>query len=170
MNLEEKQPKILTVGMYISGAAILLMMVLTVIDVTLKNLFETSIPGSYLYVQNYLMPLAFFCGMPYAFFSGIFPRLDMFINKWKESTRIKLIITILIVELIAYITIACYSFLYGLYGWRTNITFLAGVNSYPFYPMFFLVTLAFGLLSFYLFQAIKRTIQTKGKYNFFPSP
>lgn len=167
MDKHSNQPKIFIIGMYIGGIAIILMMLLTVLDVTLKNTFNTAVPGAYLYIENYLMPIAVFCGLPYAFYSGIFPRLDMVISKWKNSTRIKIVIAILIVELIAFMIIVYYSFLYGVFGAKTGITFLAGIDSIPLYPMFFLVSLSFGLLSVYLIRTIKWCIENKKEPLFF---
>lgn len=154
MNEENPQPKIFILGMYLAGAAILLMMFITVLDVILKNLFASSIPGSYLYMESILMPLAIFLGMPYAFFSGIFPRLDMVVNKFNHKTKINVIILTLILELMSFLVIIYYSFTYGIFGLTTNITFLAGINSIPLYPMFFLVTLAFALIAVYLVKII----------------
>ncbi|MGD6855748.1 TRAP transporter small permease [Bacillus infantis] len=159
--------KLSRAGMYVSGAAIVLMMLITFIDVTLKNLFGSTIPGSYLYVQNYLMPLAFFCGLPYAFFSGIFPRLDIVVNKFSSKVIAKLVVAVLALELVAFILIMYYSFLYGLHGLNTNITFLAGINSMPLYPFFFLVTIGFGLLSIYLISVLRKIVKTDGEYTFF---
>ena len=159
--------KILKIGMYISGLAIVAMMLLTTVDVTLKNIFNAPIPGSYLFVQNYLMPLAFFCGMPYAFFSGIFPRIDIFLNKLSKKTNLTIVITILIIEIASFIAITYYSLLYGIHGLTTKITFLAGINSIPLYPFFFLVTLGFGTLSIYLTITIIKIVKTNGEYTFF---
>lgn len=159
--------KIIKAGMYISGIAIMLMMILTVIDVTLKTIFNSTIPGSYLYVQNYLMPLAFFCGLPYAFFSGIFPRLDIVVKRFRKEALTKIVIAVLIIELISYLLITYYSFLYGIHGMTTNITFLAGVNSVPLYPFLFLVTIGFGMLSFYLIVVLRKIVKTNGEYSFF---
>lgn len=167
MNEENSQPRIFILGMYLAGVAILLMMTITVLDVILKNLFASSIPGSYLYMENILMPLAIFLGMPYAFFSGIFPRLDMVVNKFKKSTRINIVIFVLILELLAFLVIIYYSFMYGIFGATTNITFLAGINSIPLYPMFFLVTLAFTLIAAYLAKVIWTSYKENKEPDFF---
>jgi len=159
--------KFIRLGMYISGISILIMMMLTVVDVILKNFFSSSIPGAYVFSENYLMPLAVFLGLPYAFFTGIFPRLDILLKKFSKQKQLKIIITVLIIEVISYIIIVYYSFLYGIHGWTTNITFLAGINSIPLYPMFFLVTIGFGVLSIYLIRAIRKMITTNGEYNLF---
>ncbi|MCF3944145.1 TRAP transporter small permease [Oceanobacillus alkalisoli] len=167
MKQHPNQPKTFIVGMYVGGLAVLLMMLLTVVDVILKNLFNSAIPGNYLYIQNYLMPIAIFCGIPYALYSGIFPRLDMLINRWKHSTRLKVVVAILIIEVISFIIILYYSFLYGVFGATTNITFLAGINSLPLYPMFFLVSLSFGLPSYYLIRTIISCVREKKEPAFF---
>lgn len=159
--------KIIKAGMYISGIAIMMMMILTVFDVALKTIFNSTIPGGYLYVQNYLMPLAFFCGLPYAFFSGIFPRLDIVVKRFRKELITKIVISVLAIELISYVLIAYYSLLYGIHGMTTNITFLAGVDSVPLYPFFFLVTIGFGMLSFYLIVVLQKMVKTKGEYTFF---
>ncbi|ARK32434.1 TRAP transporter small permease [Halalkalibacter krulwichiae] len=158
---------VIKVGMYISGIAILIMMVMTVIDVTLKALFSSTIPGNYLYVQNYLMPVAFFCGLPYVFFTGIFPRLDLLIKRFSKKVSINIMISVLVIELLVYILITYYSFSYGLYGLRENITFLAGVNSLPLYPMFFLVTIGFAMLTICLILTLRKMIKTNGEFTFF---
>lgn len=167
MTEENKQPKIFLVGMYLAGFSIILMMLATVIDVVLKNLFNISIPGSYLYMQNILMPIAIFLGMPYAFFSGIFPRLDMLLVKFKYKTRVKISIAILILEVIAFMVVIYYSFMYSIFGLTTNITFLAGVNSIPLYPMFFLVTLSFASITIYLIKVIFRSYREGTEPDFF---
>lgn len=167
MSEEKSQPKIFVLGMYLAGVAILLMMTITVLDVILKNLFASSIPGNYLYMENILMPLAIFLGMPYAFFSGIFPRLDMVVNKFKYTTKINIVILMLILELLAFLVIIYYSFIYGIFGITTNITFLAGINSIPLYPMFFLVTLAFTLIAFYLVKVVWASYKENKEPNFF---
>ena len=167
MTEENKQPKIFLIGMYIAGFAIILMMLITVIDVVLKNLFNISIPGSYLYMQNILMPVAIFLGMPYAFFSGIFPRLDMLLVKFKYKTRVKIGIVILTLEVIAFIVVIYYSFMYSIFGLTSNITFLAGVKSIPLYPMFFLVTLSFVSITIYLIKVIFRSYREGIEPDFF---
>lgn len=167
MGGNQKQPKIFVISMYIGGIAIMLMMILTVIDVVLKSFFDSAIPGNYLFMESYLMPIAVFLGMPYAFFSGIFPRLDMFLIKWKASTRLKVIIAMLVLELIAFLVLIYYSFTFGIYGAVSNITFLAGVNSYPLYPMFFLVTIAFTMITIYLIKIIWNCLKTGEEPLFF---
>lgn len=170
MNEENTQPKIFVIGMYLAGIAIILMMLITVLDVALKNLFNISIPGSYLYMENIFMPLAIFLGMPYAFFSGIFPRLDMMLVKLKRDLRIKISIAVLILEVLTFLVVIYYSFTFGIFGATTNITFLAGVNSIPLYPMFFLVTISFTAITIYLVKVIIRSYKENKEPDFFVDP
>ncbi|MBU8909334.1 TRAP transporter small permease, partial [Desertibacillus haloalkaliphilus] len=115
--IDELFDRVNKIGVFISGIAILLMMFLIALEIVLRSVFSSSIPGSYLIVENYFMPLAVFPALAFAFASGIFPRLEVVVDKVKTiTTKTSIIVFVMLVELICSVIIAYYGFVMGIEG------------------------------------------------------
>lgn len=153
-------------GVYISGIAILLMMCMIALEIILRSVFSSSIPGGYLIVQNYFMPLVVFPALAYAFKSGIFPRLDIVVDKVKSQiAKMCIIVAILLVELICCVILAYFGFVMGLEGAEEGRAFLTGNTYLPLYPFFFFVGIAFTMVSIKITMMLLKLIVSKGEYN-----
>src|SRR5690625_2516001 len=68
-------------GGKISGIAILAMMGVIVVDVFMRNIFKSPVPGSYVIIESFLMPIAIFPALGYVYMVGVLPRLNDFVER-----------------------------------------------------------------------------------------
>lgn len=134
-------------GMYLSGVTIFLMMLFIVSDVTLRNLFNASLLGSYEITEHLLMPIVFFPSLAYVFSSGIIPRIEMVVIKINMSYQRVIFIILLIVELILFLLLTYYGLKYALDGTRDLFGFSMRGNIISYYPILYFVPIGFLLLS-----------------------
>lgn len=148
--------KILNFGKNVSSISILIMMLLIVIDVLLRNFGGTPIPGVYLIVESYLMPLAVFPALGYAYMVGILPRLNEFIEKrpvWFQKTNDILIHAL---DVIVFMLLVYFSFLHAMTAFNDKITISIATNLIPVWPIYFIVPIGyFFVLSELILKALR---------------
>ncbi|WP_209121629.1 TRAP transporter small permease [Alkalihalobacillus sp. BA299] len=149
-------------GNILSGIAIFGMILFITLDVLSRNLLSSSIPGSYEMVRNYLMPLAAFPIILYAYSSGIMPRISMIIEKAPKIFQKTIHILLLLLELIIVVLITYYSFDYGLTGTEKNASFPAAGYLFPVYPFLFLVPIGFGCIAIEIILLLLKNFFSKG--------
>lgn len=146
-------------GVLISGIALFIMMLSIVADVISRNLTNASILGVYEITENYLMILVIFPSLPFVYSEGIMPKMELFFDKFKEKGRNFLVTVILIIEILVYLFMFYYSFIYAITGFNEKLGFMAGGNIFPLYPILFLMPLSFILMSvesaFIIYKNIK---------------
>ncbi|MCM3491614.1 TRAP transporter small permease subunit [Alkalihalophilus marmarensis] len=133
-------------GVWISGISLLGMMFFIVVDVLLRNVYSNSINGGFEIVQNYFMPLVVFPALAYIYASGVLPRMDLLIEKFKRSIRKCLIIGMLVIEIFILVIMAKYTLDYAMNGLARQMSFPAAGTLYPLYPLFFLIPISFLLI------------------------
>ncbi len=134
------------IGVVISGLSIIAMVLIIVYDVVMRNLFSSSIRGGFEIVQNYLMPLVVFPGLAYMYSSGVLPKMDMILEKFKSSMQRIVIIAMIAIELFILVLIVQFSWEYAMSGFERKTAFPAAGTLYPLYPLFFLIPIAFVLV------------------------
>ncbi|WP_174727411.1 TRAP transporter small permease [Mesobacillus harenae] len=149
-------------GVFLSGIAMFGMIILITLDVLSRNLLSSSIPGSYEFVQNYLMSLASFSIIIYAYSSGIMPRIPIVLEKLPLIIQKILHQTMLLFELIIVALITYYSFGYALTGTEKNFSFPAAGDLFPIYPFLYLVPLGFGCIFIEIIFLLIKNIISKG--------
>ncbi|MBM7633199.1 TRAP transporter small permease [Geomicrobium sediminis] len=153
--------KIKFVGLIISGAAISLMMILIALDVLLRTVFQLPTVGSYEIAQYFLMPLAFFPGLAYVYSSGIMPRLEMLVQKFKDRQQYIISIALVSLELILFLMLTIFAFQYAWVGFVEGVAFSMKGAVIPYYPVLFVIPAGFLLLTIEIFFVLLRNIQTK---------
>ncbi|WP_053362648.1 TRAP transporter small permease [Bacillus sp. FJAT-27251] len=147
-------------GLILSGSTIFIMMLLIVGDVALRNLVNASLLGSYEITQYFLMPLAFFPGLAYAYSSGIMPRVEMMVVKLKNKFRRNIFLALLIFEFILFLMLTFYGFQYALIGTQESLGFSMKGTIITYYPILYFVPLGFLLLSIEILFLILKNFRT----------
>ncbi|KKK39902.1 hypothetical protein WQ57_01085 [Mesobacillus campisalis] len=147
-------------GLILSGSTIFIMMLLIVGDVALRNLVNASLLGSYEITQYFLMPLAFFPGLAYAYGSGIMPRVEMMVVKLKNKFRRNIFLALLIFEFILFLMLTFYGFQYALIGTQESLGFSMKGTIITYYPILYFVPLGFLLLSIEILFLILKNFRT----------
>ena len=130
-------------GKYISGFSILGMMLVIVIDVFMRNVFGKPITGTYEVIQYFLMPMAIFPALGYAYWAGVLPRLSELISKapaWFEKFNRLLI---LLIDSVVFALLTFYGFLFAISGLKDQMAIPIGGDLVPVWPVYFLVPIGF---------------------------
>ena len=133
-------------GKEISGVAILAMMLLVVADVVSRNFLNFSVQGTYPIVEMFLMPLAIFPALGYAYYQNVLPRLTELVEKAPEIYKFINDILISIIEIIVFSLLTYFTFVHfqGMLNSGRTIT-IAG-SYYPLWPIYLLVPIGFYLV------------------------
>lgn len=133
-------------GKYISGFAILGMMAIIVVDVFMRNVFGKPIAGTYEIVQYFLMPMAVFPALGYAYWVGVLPRLSELISKtpaWFEKFNRLLILCI---DTLVFALLTYYGFLFAMSGMKDQMAVPIAGGLVSVWPVYFLVPIGFLLV------------------------
>jgi len=147
-------------GLVLSGITIFLMMLFIVADVALRNVLNASLLGSYEITQYFLMPLAFFPGLAYAYSSGIMPRIEMVVVKLTNRVQRNIFLALLIFEFILFLMLTIYGFQYALMGTQESLGFSMKGTIIPYYPILYFVPLGFLLLSIEILFLIAKNFKS----------
>ena len=133
--------------LFISGLSIMAMMLLVTIDVILRNIFSSSIPGSYEISEKYLMPLIIFPILYYVYNSNSLPNMDFILTKLKLKIRNIVQIITYSIEILIFIALTIFSWQKAIVSTNELLAFPAAGKMLPLYPFYYLVPLGFGLLA-----------------------
>ncbi|RKQ29325.1 TRAP transporter small permease [Oceanobacillus halophilus] len=134
------------IGKNISGLAILSMMTIIVLDVVMRNIFKTSIPGSYVIIENFLMPIAIFPALGYVYMVHILPRLSEFIERRSEKYQRINKFMLLTIDVIVFGLLTYYTFLFFLDGFNNQIAVPVATNFVPLWPIYFVIPVGYLLV------------------------
>lgn len=154
-----------TFGVYISGLAIFAMMWIIVIDVLMRNIFNKPLVGTYEIVQYYLMPLAIFPALAFAYWSGVLPRLSELISKLPEGVQRFHRWLILLVELLVFTLMTYYGFLFALSGLQESMAIPVGGKLLLVWPVYFLVPIGFFFVLVEVIFRLMKQSSAKGEVN-----
>ncbi|MFK8794298.1 TRAP transporter small permease [Planococcus plakortidis] len=150
------------IGIWISGIAVVAMMLLIVYDVVMRTLFSNSIRGGFEIIQNYMMPLVVFPGLAYVYSSGVLPKMDLLLDRFGAGMQKAVILLMILLELFVLVLIVQFSWAYAMDGLEREIAFPAAGTLYPLYPFFFLIPIAFGMIVIEnLFILIRNILEKK---------
>lgn len=134
------------IGKNVSGLAILAMMIVIVLDVVMRNFFKASVPGSYVIVENFLMPLAVFPALGYVYMAHVLPRLSEFIERRPKSFQRVNRFLLLAVDTIVFALLTYYTFIFFLDGLHNEIAIPVATNFVPLWPIYFFIPLGYFLV------------------------
>ena len=146
-NLIRIQSILKKAGVILSGTVLIVMMLFIGLDVILRNLISTSIPGSYEYVQKYLMPFLIFPSLAYVYSTGILPRVEILLDKMSEKYNFFVTLSMRLTEIFIFFLLFYFSLRYAISGVIQQSSFTAGGNLVPLYPALFIAVFGFGLLT-----------------------
>lgn len=145
------------VGISLASFAIAAMVLMIVVDVTMRNVFKIPIQGTYEIVQYFLMPLAIFPTLAFAYQSGVLPRLSELVEKLpKRFQQINRII-IYVIELVVFLLLTYYSILFALSGIQDQMAIPVAGNLLPVYPLYIIVPISFAAVVVEILLSIYRT-------------
>lgn len=132
----------------ISSIGLAGLMILISAGVITRYIFGFSIPTAYEITENFLMPMTVFAALGYSYRTGIFPRVDAFVNGL-TNLRLKQIINVIILglELIVFLFISYHLFQFFLYSIDTGMGFRSGRISFPLYHIHFLMFISFAWMT-----------------------
>ncbi|MGJ9457818.1 TRAP transporter small permease [Oceanobacillus sp. CF4.6] len=148
-------------SLFLAGIALFGMIFFITIDVIMRNFSSTSIPGSYEIVQNYLMSVASFSVILYAYSSGVMPRISMVVERFPIHIQKTLHIAMLIIELLLMILVAYYTLTYAITGTISGFAFPAVGILFPLYPFLYIVPLGFGGIAIEIIFTLIKNIMSK---------
>ncbi|GAA0348689.1 hypothetical protein GCM10008931_44950 [Oceanobacillus oncorhynchi subsp. oncorhynchi] len=129
---------------FVAGLGLIILMLLIFAGVITRYVFGFSIPTSYEIVEQYLMPLTIFVALGYSFKSGIFPRVDSFVENIKSEQVKKIInISVLILELILFAFITYLLFEFAFYSLETEMGFRSNGIAYLLFPIHLVIAISF---------------------------
>lgn len=141
--IEKVNGVIRNIGKYISGIAIILMMVIIVSDVFMRNVFGNPLSGTYEIVQFFLMPMAIFPALGYVYWVGVLPRLTEIIAKTPAGFRKANNLVILIIDLVLFSLLTYYGVLFAISGFQSQMAVPLGGSLVSVWPVYILVPLGF---------------------------
>ncbi|MBU8907920.1 TRAP transporter small permease [Desertibacillus haloalkaliphilus] len=153
--------KVKIVGLYVSGGTIFFMMLFIVTDILSRNLFKSSLLGAYEITQYYLMPLAVFPALAYAYGTGIMPRIGILVSKLKQTYQKWITVLLLGFELVLFLLLTYYGWQYALIGTSETLGFSSGGEILPIYPVLYFVPLGFFMLSIEVFFLLIKNLYSK---------
>jgi len=147
----------------VSAAIIGLMMLITFIDVVMRYLFNSPLPGIFILCEM-LMVCAVYLSIAYVQQQKGHVRVDIIIDKLEGSWRLVVEIAILIVSLAAFCLVVWKT---GANAWEAWITgdYAMGLLEYPFWPAKTCLTIGVSLLCLRLLRDIKENIAALIKAN-----
>jgi TRAP-type C4-dicarboxylate transport system permease small subunit len=130
---------------YASAALILIMMMLTVADVSLRYFFNAPINGTY-EVTELLMVCVFAPSLAWTAMRGANVRVDLIINKLPYRAQgvfdsVTCLMSLFVTVIITYFTIKQTIFVYGIKTYSDQLEI-------PFYPFYIVIAVGFFLLVF----------------------
>ncbi|MDV2686087.1 TRAP transporter small permease [Alkalihalophilus lindianensis] len=166
--MEDKLQKVIKIhevlkvsGVYVSGIAVIGMMLLIVTDVVLRNVFSSPISGTYEIVQYYLMPLAIFPALAFTYSSGVLPRLSEVVEKLPKKFNQVNRILIYVIEMVIFTFLTIYGWKFAMSGLADQMAIPVSGNLIPLYPIYFLVPIGFALVLMEVLLANAKKLQEK---------
>ncbi|MGM0900362.1 MAG: TRAP transporter small permease [Bacillota bacterium] len=138
--------KVKLLGLILCGIGLFCMMGFIVLEVAMRNLFNSSIPGNYEIVQNYFMPVVTLPIVVYAFSEGVLPRINMLVAKFHNKVQKGILLSLLLIEIVIFVLMTFYGWQYAISGMEAGDAFPASGSMYPIYPFYFLIPIGFGML------------------------
>ncbi|MBU8906120.1 TRAP transporter small permease subunit [Desertibacillus haloalkaliphilus] len=150
-----------SIGIVICGISIFAMMFFIVADVFSRNFFTGSLNGSIEFVQYYLMPLAIIPGLAYVYATGVLPRMEVLLDKFKGKLKAIIANSLLLFEFLLFSLVIYYSFKFAISGVASASSFTAGGVIYPYYHVLFLIPVMFILVNLEIIFILIRNFQMK---------
>ena len=144
------------IGLVIAGIALIGMMLIIVADVFMRNSFDKPVNGTYEIVEYFLMPLMVLPALPYAYSSGILPRLGELSEKFKPSIKKATDYIIQAIEVFIFGLLTYYSFVFAIQGMEDGVAQSIGLAFIPLWPIYFFLPFAFG---FVCLEAVITTVR-----------
>lgn len=141
--LEKANGYFRNIGKYLSGFSILAMMFIIVLDVFMRNVLGRPLAGTYEIVQYFLMPIAIFPALGYAYWSGVLPRLSELISKMGNKFQQFHRFLILVIDLIVFSLLAYYGLLFAVSGFQESMAIPVAGKLVAVWPVYFLVPIGF---------------------------
>ncbi|MBA7682949.1 hypothetical protein ES703_91305 [subsurface metagenome] len=148
-------------GLLIAGGGFCVVMVLLVaVGVLGRYLLKLDlIPGTYQYVEFYLLPLVVFLAFAATLRANIFPRLDFIVARLPSRAEHQVELAVLAIELVAFGTAAWCCWQMTAFGTLRGLVKLAGTMQMPIGPAIGLAALGWTILTIeVIFQIISRAL------------
>lgn len=142
-------------GGKISGVAILAMMGVIVVDVFMRNIFKSPVPGSYVIIESFLMPIAIFPALGYVYMVGVLPRLNDFVERTPQWFQKFNKLLLLFMDAVVFTLLTYFTFVFFTNGYAESIALPVATKSIPLWPIYFFVPLGYVLV---LLEVILRLI------------
>lgn len=156
LKLNKMNQTIQTMGARISGLAILSMMVVIVLDVFLRNIFKMPIPGSYVIIESFLMPIAIFPALGYVYMMEVLPRLSEFVAKTPKWFQKYNRLLLIIMDIIIFSLLTYYTFKFFMNGYKDDMQIPVASHFIAIWPVYLFIPLGYLLV---LLEVLVRFIE-----------
>jgi tripartite ATP-independent transporter DctM subunit len=140
----------------VAAAIVVFMMGLTTVDVALRYVFNSPIPGVYTLCEMLIVGIVYLA-IAYVQQQKSHVRVDVFIDRLRGSPRLAFELATLILALVGFSLMTWQA---GLLAWDAWVTgdYAMGLIEYPFWPTKFAMTLGIGLLCLRFVTDIKHYV------------
>ncbi len=139
----------------ISIAVLVAMVLLVVVDVTLRRVFNSPLPYSFEVVQ-FMLVVVFFCSLPYATSIGRHVNVDILTSRFPLKVQVVIEIVTDLICAVLFCLVSWQSALKGISIWHTGR--VSGILQLPYYPFLFIVAFGSAAAGFILFVKIATSI------------
>lgn len=144
----------------IGGVATFVLMIFVVLQVLGRYIFKTDlIPGLYNIIESYVYTLLIFATLASSYRAGLWPKLEMFVDRMPERRARYVRITCLTIELVLYFAVTFFTLIYAIKMCAEGRQMMAGARNYPLYPMLCIVPVAFTFLCVETFLNLWRVVK-----------
>ena len=142
--LEKTQISVERVANGVAAAIVVFMMGLTTVDVVMRYVFNSPIPGVYTLCEMLIVGIVYLA-IAYVQQQKSHVRVDVFIDRLKGPPRLAFELGTLILALVGF---ALMTWQAGLLAWDAWVTgdYAMGLIEYPFWPTKFAMTFGIGIL------------------------
>ena len=154
--LEKTQISVERVANGVAASLVAFMMGLTTVDVVMRYVFNSPIPGVYTLCEMLIVGIVYLA-IAYVQQQKSHVRVDVFIDRLRGSPRLAFELATLILALVGFSLMTWQA---GLLAWDTWVTgdYAMGLIEYPFWPAKFAMTLGIGLLCLRFVTDIKHYV------------
>jgi len=146
---------------FLGGIGCFVLMLCVVLEVLSRYVFEkVIITGLYNITESYIFPSLTFLAFAGSYRIGMWPNLDIFINKMTPTKKRWVKLSTLGIEFVLYSIVAIFTLNYSYEMTLENRMMQAGSATYPLYPILWVVPLAFFLLLIEILLRISKELKT----------
>ena len=143
--------------------AVYMMMFIIVLDVFFRNFMPSPLQGIYEIVQWFLLPICCILFFGYAYACGIMPRVTMVLDKFRPAVRHWCAVLSILFNIVMFALMSYAAAVYAIKQLDKGGVVTIGTEHIAVWPMYFLITLAFIMVSLESVFALIKCLMDKNR-------